>query len=186
MRKDVLLLGALALPLVGCTASPTAPVTANTGGAGWTVTGLEGPVPAPGSCHYGRAGDGYTLPDPACTPGAIDRSVTTATLCRPGGYTASVRPPVRLTEPFKYASMRAYRDPNPTNRTELDHLVPLGLGGSSATPNLWAEPDQGSPAAFDPSDPYGANAKDGVENRLHDAVCSGPRRSGRGPIGHRG
>ena len=145
-------------------------------GAGWTPSGLEGPSDPPGTCHY-RDSRGYDLPDPACTPGSIDPSVTSAnidqTICRSGGYTSSVRPPETLTEPAKQASMAAYSDPLPTSRTELDHLIPLSLGGSSDLANLWAQPDQGSPAAFSPDDPYGINAKDGVEDVLHQAVCHG-------------
>ncbi|MGH9056023.1 MAG: hypothetical protein ACRDYY_09220, partial [Acidimicrobiales bacterium] len=145
-------------------------------GHGWTAAALDGPVPAPGTCTYAHA-DGYLLPDPRCTPGAVDPAVTQgdldSTICRSGGYTDSVRPPYALTEPFKREVEAAYRDPSPTDQTELDHLVPLGLGGASDTRNLWPEPDQGTPAAFDPSDPYGINAKDGVEDRLHDAICSG-------------
>ncbi|HET9076002.1 MAG TPA: hypothetical protein VFN68_03650, partial [Acidimicrobiales bacterium] len=146
-------------------------------GAGWTASGLDGPVPAAGTCHYGRAADGYPLPDPACTPGAVDPTVTQAdlrsTVCRAGGYSRSVRPPERLSGPFKRLSEAAYRDPRASSGTELDHLVPLGLGGASDTRNLWAQPDQGRPAQFDPQDPFGINAKDGVEDRLHDAVCRG-------------
>lgn len=56
---------------------------------------------------------------------------------------------------------------------EYDHLVPLELAGSSDTRNLWPEPDQGSPGQFDARDPYGRNAKDGVEDRLAAAVCAG-------------
>jgi hypothetical protein len=169
MGKDVVHLATVTvLALAGC--GPSGPgVAVVARGNGWTPAGLEGPVPAPGSCHYGRAADGYPLPDPTCTPGAIDRSVTPTTVCRRG----PARPPLRLTEPFKDAAERAYRDPYPTDRTELDHLVPLGLGGASDTRNLWPEPDQGSPAQFDPSDQYGSNAKDGVEDRLHAAVCGG-------------
>jgi hypothetical protein len=156
-------------------APPPGPLVA--AGRGWIASGLEGPVPAASSCGYGRAADGYPLPDRRCTPGAVDPSVTQAdlgsTICRPGGYTATVRPPSRLTDAFKRRDEEAYQDPNPTSRTELDHLVPLELGGASDTRNLWPEPDQGSPAQFDPSDPFGSNAKDGVEGRLHDAVCSG-------------
>ena len=150
-------------------------MTAN--GPGWNVAGLEGPVPAAGSCHYRAATDGYSLPDRRCTPGAVDPEVTqadlAATVCRAGGYTYSVRPPERLTEAFKIVDESAYRDPYTTSRTELDHLIPLELGGASDTRNLWAEPDQGDPAQFDPEDPFGVNAKDGVEDRLHQAVCSG-------------
>jgi len=157
-------------------ASPTSgPVVAT--GRGWDSGGLFGPVPAPGSCHYRLAASGYYLPDPACTPGAIDPGVTqadlAATICRSGGYTSSVRPPAPMTGDFKTVSRAAYRDPAPSTQTELDHLVPLGVGGASDTRNLWPEPDQGSPQQFDHSDGFGSNAKDGVESKLHDAVCSG-------------
>lgn len=146
-------------------------------GRGWDDAGLQGPVPGRGSCRYRRAADAFYLPDPACTPGAVDPTVTQsdleATICRSGGYTSSVRPPESMTEPFKKKVELAYADPWSGSRTELDHLVPLELGGSSDTRNLWPEPDQGEPAEFDPQDPFGANAKDGVEDRLHEAVCSG-------------
>jgi hypothetical protein len=36
----------------------------------------EQPQPAPATCHYRTAADGQTLPDPACTPGAINPKVT--------------------------------------------------------------------------------------------------------------
>lgn len=146
-------------------------------GTGWDISGLEGPVPGPGACTYRVAADGFYLPDPSCTPGSADPGVTQSdlesTICRRGGYTASVRPPESMTEPFKRESEAAYQDPNSSYHSELDHLVPLELGGASDTLNLWAEPDQGRPAQFDPQDPYGINAKDGVEDRLHSAVCAG-------------
>lgn len=146
-------------------------------GAGWAPAGLEGPVPAPGTCAYRVGSDGFDLPDPSCTPGSVNPAVTQAdlgsTVCRRGGYTSSVRPPESITAPFKRASEAAYRDPYSSYHTELDHLVPLELGGASDTFNLWAEPDQGRPSRFDPQDPYGINAKDGVEDRLHTAVCDG-------------
>ena len=50
-----------------------------------------------------------TLPDPKCTPGAIDPAVTQdnidSTICIPG-YTKTVRPPVSITEPQKLESMK--------------------------------------------------------------------------------
>ncbi|NNN21693.1 MAG: hypothetical protein HKL80_06800 [Acidimicrobiales bacterium] len=144
-------------------------------GTGWTSSGLGGTMSKPSSCHYSTS-NGYTLPDPTCTPGAIDTTVTQAnifsTICRRGGYTSSVRPPVSLTEPAKYLSMSAYGTSQSATKLEFDHLVPLGLGGASSLQNLWPQPDEGTPATFDPQDPYGINAKDGVEDRLHSAVCS--------------
>ncbi|HUO47813.1 MAG TPA: hypothetical protein VMU09_03170 [Acidimicrobiales bacterium] len=138
-------------------------------GPGWGQSGLEGPVPDTGACHSRSAADGRPLPDPGCTPGAVDGSVTQAdlgsTLCRPGGYTSSVRPPVSMTEPFKYSVMGAYGDGGSASAYELDHLVPLELGGSSDTRNLWPEPDDHPSAGV-------ANSKDPVENQLHDLVCA--------------
>ncbi|MBV9659590.1 MAG: hypothetical protein JO337_00370 [Acidimicrobiales bacterium] len=146
-------------------------------GPGWTRAGLDGPVPATAGCTYRHAVGGYNLPDPQCTPGAIDPRVTQAdidsTVCRPGGYTASVRPPEAMTNAYKRLAEAAYSDPAPPSSMELDHLVPLELGGASDTRNLWPEPDQGRPAQFDSRAPFGINAKDGVEGRLHDAVCAG-------------
>lgn len=133
-------------------------------------------MPAPGTCQYRTAADGYALPDPACTPGAIDTAVTQAdigsTICS-SGWTSSVRPPESMTETAKYQSMDAYDSPGSASEYEYDHLVPLELGGSSDVRNLWPELDTGSPSQFDSSDSYGENAKDGVEDRLNAAVCSG-------------
>jgi hypothetical protein len=145
-------------------------------GIGWTTSGLTGSVPASGSCHYRTALDGFALPDPTCTPGAVDAGVTQtsigSTICRPG-YSSSVRPPESLTEPAKFRAMAAYGAQGPASVYEFDHLVPLELGGSSDLRNLWPEPEAGSPSQFDRTDTFGQNAKDGVENRLHAAVCSG-------------
>jgi hypothetical protein len=118
---------------------------------------------SPGQCHARSAAGGEPLPDPSCTPGAIDPAVTqadlAATICRPG-YTATVRPPASATGRWKIRTYVFYGLDTGT-RGEYDHLVPLELGGSNATSNLWLEPG---------SIP---NPKDKVENRLHDQVCTG-------------
>lgn len=105
------------------------------------------------------------LPDPACTPGATDLRVTQGnvgdTICR-SGYTRTVRPPASYTEPLKRALMQRYGDAGPLGAYELDHLVPLELGGHpTAVTNLWPEPGA-SP-----------NHKDRVEVAANHAVCSG-------------
>ena len=118
---------------------------------------------SPGQCHARSAAGGEALPDPACTPGSIDPAVTqadiAATICR-SGYTATVRPPASDTGRWKIRTYVFYGLDTGT-RGEYDHLVPLELGGSNATSNLWLEPG---------SIP---NPKDKVENRLHDQVCAG-------------
>jgi hypothetical protein len=117
-----------------------------------------------GRCRYPDAGQ---LPDPRCTPGSIDPAVTQAnirqTICV-SGYTSKVRPSESQTERFKYhIAYPAYGTPQ-TEKTELDHLVALALGGSNDATNLWPENYRGL---------LGAHAKDRLENYLHDAVCSG-------------
>ena len=126
--------------------------------------------PAPGSCHY-RWTSVDPLPDPACTPGVVDPEVTQAsiatTICR-AGWTATVRPPVGVTEPEKAASALAYGYTGPFSTAEYDHLVPLELGGDPNDPaNLWVEPNDrpGATSTF--------NGKDALEATLHDLVCSG-------------
>lgn len=116
----------------------------------------------PGACHVRKAAGGQPLPDPACTPGAIDPAVTQAnikqTICV-RGYTSTVRPGLNLTAPAKRASAAQYGET--TGSGEYDHLVPLELGGASATSNLWVQP---GPIP---------NGKDSVENTLNQAVCAG-------------
>jgi hypothetical protein len=110
-------------------------------------------------------------PDPRCTPGAVNPAVTQATLgstiCR-SGWTATVRPPVSVTEPEKLASMAAYGLHGSPSRYEYDHDVPLELGGAVNDPrNLWPEPDYASGHGF-----Y-RNPKDKLENALKRRVCRG-------------
>ena len=140
---------------------------------GWSASGLEGKIPPAGACHYRYFGK-WVLPDPKCTPGSITPLVTSSnpssTICR-RGYSASVRPPVSLTEPAKYALMRAYGLTGSPSRYEFDHLIPLELGGSSNLANLWPEPNQGTPSELNPYSHYGLNAKDGVESQSNYAVC---------------
>jgi hypothetical protein len=114
-----------------------------------------------GRCTYRDNGQ---LPDPRCTPGSIDPAVTQAnihaTICK-SGYTKTVRPPASETDRFKFdVAYPAYGDPD-ADKTELDHLVSLELGGSNDAANLW------------PESPPSPNPKDKVENALHAAVCDG-------------
>jgi hypothetical protein len=54
--------------------------------------------------------------------------------------------------------------PQPRGAFEVDHLIPLELGGDNTIENLW-------PEAADPRPGY--HEKDRVENYLHDKVCAG-------------
>jgi len=126
---------------------------------------VTGPVDATAtSCHSSGG-----LPDPKCTPGAVDPRVTQvnihATICV-SGYTATIRPPSAYTEALKTQQIKEYGyvDTNLADYEE-DHLIPLELGGNPTdTKNLWPEPRGGAESATD---------KDRVENALHAKVCGG-------------
>jgi len=109
------------------------------------------------------------LPDPLCSPGTVDPTVTQenihTTICVPG-YSKRIRPPVSVTYPMKRERMAAYGLAGADPRGyELDHLVSLELGGApTSTLNLWPEPWNG---------PNNAHDKDRTENALHRLVCIG-------------
>ena len=125
-------------------------------------------APAPRTKATGCASRGG-LPDPECTPGAVDPRVSQAavdaTICT-SGYARSVRPPSRVTDQIKREEMQAYGlARRPAEAYELDHLIPLELGGAPADmANLWPEPRSGE---------TNATMKDAVEVYLHDQVCRG-------------
>ena len=122
----------------------------------------------PGQCHAGvvNAASGEYLPDPSCTPGAVDPAVTEAnigsTICE-SGYTATVRPPASATDRFKVTSLAAYGEVA-ARTIELDHLVSLEIGGANSASNLWPELNRAGATGT-------TNPKDAVEDTLHAAVC---------------
>lgn len=151
--------------LLGCTVTVSpAPATETTSAQALPDAGADSGLAAlPVACHYNSA-----LPDPACTPGAVDPTVTQAniatTICV-RGYTARVRPPVSYTDPLKKALMARYDATGSASQYELDHLVPLEVGGAPrSVRNLWPEPVASHP---------GSTEKDHLENYLHAQVCAG-------------
>jgi hypothetical protein len=98
------------------------------------------------------------LPDPACTPGAVFAAATVGQICTPG-YARNARNVPESLKETVYADYAT--EPSAPGSYEVDHLVPLELGGSNAIANLWPEITPGY------------HEKDKVENALHDAVCSG-------------
>ena len=108
------------------------------------------------------------LPDPRCTPGDTDPRVTPGnvreTICR-RGYTASVRPPKEASHLSKLAVTKAYGVAGvPFAEIELDHLIPLSLGGSSDPRNLWPQFRTG---------PANVADKDAIASSLNRRVCRG-------------
>jgi hypothetical protein len=112
---------------------------------------------------------GAVLPNHARTPGAVNPSVSQAsigqTICV-SGWTATVRPSSSVTTELKVAQLASgytYKGDTATGDYEEDHLISLEIGGApSAEANLWPEPY---------NTPEGARVKDVVENKLHTLVC---------------
>ena len=83
---------------------------------------------------------------------------TTKMLCV-SGYTATVRPSVSYTNNLKLKLVTAGHS---TSEYELDHFIPLELGGNpKSLNNLWLQP-------WDD-----ARKKDKLENSLHKQMCLG-------------
>jgi hypothetical protein len=100
----------------------------------------------------------YSLyPNPNLTPGDV-LSTNTSIICVKG-YTATVRD-VPLSLRKKIFAMYNISYPPVKGAYELDHFIPLELGGSNDEKNLFPE-----------LDPY-FHYKDKVENYLHDQVCN--------------
>lgn len=175
----VILTTVMVLSLVGCSqASPQPPVpTPPTMPAPVASALVPIPIPQPpkvtgiypSSCHSVVVSN-KPLPDATCTPGSVNPQVTQATISKTicvRGWTALVRPPESNTAPVKVTAMKAYGMPAKASATtELDHLVPLELGGSDDVSNLWPEPSDLPNAGF-------RNSKDTVESKLNKAVCQG-------------
>lgn len=79
------------------------------------------------------------------------------------GYTKTVRDVSTATKTRIYTAYGITRARLP-NEFEMDHLIPLELGGSNDDRNLWPEAAAPSP---------GFHQKDQLENKLRDMVCAG-------------
>ena len=110
------------------------------------------------------------LPDPRMTPGAINPDVTEGnierTICIPG-FARRIRPPEEVSYRLKRDLMAAYGHRGERLRYyELDHLIPLELGGAPlAFANLWVEPRH-------VRNGWDAARKDELERALNELVCA--------------
>lgn len=100
-------------------------------------------------------------PDANCTPGDTFAGVTADQVCTPG-YSSGVRNVPQSEKNQVYAEYGITS--HTTGQYEVDHFIPLELGGSNTISNLWPEPANPIP---------GFHEKDHVENYLHGQVCSG-------------
>jgi hypothetical protein len=99
-------------------------------------------------------------PDPRLTLGAALTTDLSA-ICQPG-YTKTVR---HTSGKLKALVYREYGIDKRDGHYEVDHLIPLEVGGADVRENLW-------PESWD-TEPWNAHVKDRLENYLHEAVCAG-------------
>jgi hypothetical protein len=155
MRKYLSLLATLVM--VGLACCVNSPVQAATVMASQhTHVTITQQTLASAQCQFN-----LPYPDANCTPGAIFSNVTADQVCTPG-YSSSVRNVPQSVKKQVYAEYGITS--HTTGQYEVDHFIPLELGGSNDISNLWPEPASPTP---------GFHEKDRVENYLHDQVCSG-------------
>jgi hypothetical protein len=132
---------------------------------------------ATSGCEF-KSNHGYALPDPRCTPGAINPTVTLAVLqatAKTKKFTTSCDRDVASSASAKAAMYGAYSDTKPMSNKgqaqtcELDHLVSLELGGADTLDNIWP---QCGPAGVILKQRY-FKIKDSVENYLAVQVKMG-------------
>lgn len=154
--------------LAGCGSSATKAVAPRSPRPPKILTGSPVPAgvgvsfPPKNSCQAGHE-QGYELPDPQCTPGAVDPVVSSAnigtTICTQG-WALKQEVAKGLREPEKVTALAAYGDPDRPDAYQLDRVIPIELGGAkNSAKNMWPEPG-------------GTNTKDQLESTLHDLVCS--------------
>lgn len=110
------------------------------------------------------AGD---LPDPTLTPGLADPALTKEVLCAPGFTTRRVRnvPSAEKRKVYARYGMTPHKGTCASKEgCEVDHLIPLTIGGSNDVTNLWPQPYRGK---------WSAHVKDRLENKLRGWVCHG-------------
>ena len=101
-------------------------------------------LPPRGICHSRAVSTGELLPDPGCTPGAINPTLTEAVLKNPAFRTGCVRNDAtsekdKATTYKWYQIKHPHKNQGPTQTCELDHLIPLYLGGADTLDNIWPQ-----------------------------------------------
>jgi hypothetical protein len=113
------------------------------------------------TARYGHHGAVY-LPDDRITPGVI-RTTNQKEICDPKFRSAPFRLTTQAMKNEVYKAYGVQRNAGVCKGgCEVDHRVPLELGGLDDVKNLWPQPSQPVP---------GFHEKDKLENYLKHAVC---------------
>ena len=139
---------ALIALLVGCT----------------TAQGPNESAPRDGPLTALAARSPFEEPPGALSP-AVNQANIATTICV-AGWTATVRPPTSYTQSVKRRMLAQVGAPaSQVGDYELDHFVPLALGGNpTSLDNLWLQRWLG---------PWNARIKDRLERTLQVLVCEG-------------
>jgi hypothetical protein len=139
------------------TATPTPPASVPTAAVAIGQTVLVAHRTRTSGCRRGPE------PDRRCSPGAYYSGLKTAVICS-GSFSSSTIRDVPQSEKFQVESEYGMTPTYYGYSIEIDHIVPLELGGSNNIANLFPEPGSGN---------TNYHVKDELENKLHDLVCAG-------------
>lgn len=98
------------------------------------------------------------MPNAALTPGEV-LSTNVNEICV-SGYARRVRNVSTATKNQVYAEYGIAS--HAPDQYEVDHLIPLGIGGSNDIKNLWPQPTDPRPGRLE---------KDALEDELHQRIC---------------
>lgn len=110
---------------------------------------------------FGQKSFSVAYPNKDLTPGAVVPNATKELVCKPG-YSRSMRD--ELTNDEKKAVYRRYDMDYDSEHYQIDHLIPISIGGSNDITNLWPQPIERN---------IGFLGKQQVANYLHNEVCAG-------------
>ena len=98
------------------------------------------------------------MPNPTLTPGEV-LSTNVNQICV-SGYAKRTRDVTSDTKREVYAEYGIAS--HAPNQYEIDHLIPLGIGGANDIKNLWPQPTDPRPGRLE---------KDALEDELHKRIC---------------
>lgn len=109
---------------------------------------------------FAKTPDGVVLPNRGLTPGSAFTDVREAEICELH-FTLGVRQPRFNAKVFAFSQYGV--SIHDREDYQVDHLIPVSLGGDNTTKNLWPQPYAGT---------RGAHQKDVLERQLRGLVCS--------------